>query len=314
MEPKEFVSVIIPLYNNENFICDAIKSSIDLPEVVEVIVIDDCSTDNSVSKVHSINNPKLKVHKFSQNKGVSVARNYGVKLAESEFIAFLDSDDYFLKNRFEGELDTFTENQDIDALYHCTGSDENSGTEIDRNLQTLDKSYTPKDLHKVLLGTVERTGFFSIDSVTFRKQIFSTHQFDPEIKIGEDTYFFIDSSIFYNYVAGDLVIPRSRYRTHDKNTSVKLSSRFHSDRSIFYKKLHHKFRESPLLKKREKDIILAYYAYNSFAHLSISKKIFFYIRHLFQHPRLNLVKRFHYYSLISFLSSFEFLNIRAKRP
>jgi glycosyltransferase involved in cell wall biosynthesis len=96
-------SVVIPAYNSENFVERAVKSVINQTvSADELIVVDDGSTDSTASIVEKIaqSNPQVKLIK-QQNKLVGAARNNGIKHAESEFIAFLDSDDEYLPDFLE---------------------------------------------------------------------------------------------------------------------------------------------------------------------------------------------------------------------
>lgn len=89
--PRGAVSVIIPCFNRENYIGDAIDSALRQGPDIEVVVIDDGSTDNSWSVIASYG-PRVKREK-QQNLGASAARNRGIRLAKGRWIQFLDSDD-----------------------------------------------------------------------------------------------------------------------------------------------------------------------------------------------------------------------------
>lgn len=95
-------SIIIPLYNKENFIECTINSVLNQTyKFFEIIIIDDGSKDNSLVKVQNINDERIRI--FSKkNEGVSIARNYGSQFANYDFLIFLDADDYwepaFLEN------------------------------------------------------------------------------------------------------------------------------------------------------------------------------------------------------------------------
>lgn len=97
------LSIIIPVYNCEKFIEKAIESLIDQKfRDVEIIIIDDGSTDNSLSVCRELEKKYNFVIVYSQeNKGPGSARNYGIKIAKGEYITFLDSDDYIPKNTFK---------------------------------------------------------------------------------------------------------------------------------------------------------------------------------------------------------------------
>ncbi|MGO5315120.1 glycosyltransferase [Bilifractor sp. LCP21S3_A7] len=95
---KNIVSIIIPVYNIENYIVKCIKSVVTQSyNNLEIIVVDDGSTDNSIQKIKQIKDNRIKIfHK--ENGGLSSARNFGLKKAIGEYIFFLDGDDYLDKN------------------------------------------------------------------------------------------------------------------------------------------------------------------------------------------------------------------------
>ncbi|MBI9062304.1 MAG: glycosyltransferase family 2 protein [Marinilabiliaceae bacterium] len=93
-----FLSVVIPLYNKEKDIESTLKSVFDQTfKDFEIVVVNDGSTDNSLALVEKIKDPRLKIYSIS-NGGLSYARNYGVKQASGEHIAFLDADDIWYAN------------------------------------------------------------------------------------------------------------------------------------------------------------------------------------------------------------------------
>lgn len=98
---QPLISIIIPAYNAESFISDAIRSVLAQDEQrYEILVIDDGSTDKTIEVVHAITDQRLRLLQQSSNQGASAARNRGLKEARGEYLAFLDADDswspYFL--------------------------------------------------------------------------------------------------------------------------------------------------------------------------------------------------------------------------
>ena len=96
------VSIIIPAYNTEQYIAKAISSALaQTLEDIEVIVVDDCSKDNTVEIVKGFTDPRVKLLLNSQNMGAGGARNKAIQAAKGEWIAVLDSDDWYAPQRLE---------------------------------------------------------------------------------------------------------------------------------------------------------------------------------------------------------------------
>ena len=109
------VSVIIPTYNRENFISECVQSV--LAQTVparEIIVVDDGSTDGTYNILSDFGFNSISTQKtvlryfFQENRGVSAARNLGIREARSEFIALLDSDDLWLKSKLDRQAVSYT--------------------------------------------------------------------------------------------------------------------------------------------------------------------------------------------------------------
>ncbi|MFC6267286.1 glycosyltransferase family 2 protein [Frigoriflavimonas asaccharolytica] len=116
------ISVIIPLFNAEKTIVAALESVLNQTfglENFEIFVINDGSTDSSKNLVETFinKNPEAKISFLHQeNKGVSAARNAGLKICNGEYIAFLDADDIWFPEKTSKQMDVFTENLEIDFL------------------------------------------------------------------------------------------------------------------------------------------------------------------------------------------------------
>jgi len=98
------VSVIIPTYNRANFLIDAVESVIAQSyQDFELLVIDDGSTDNTKQLLTSYKK-RIRYH-FQENRGVSSARNLGMQLTSGQYVAFLDSDDHWLPQKLEKQIE-----------------------------------------------------------------------------------------------------------------------------------------------------------------------------------------------------------------
>ncbi|OUM70368.1 glycosyltransferase family 2 protein [Piromyces sp. E2] len=109
------VSIIIPVYNTENYLKRSLESVVNQTlKEIEIILIDDASTDNSLNILNQYKNMdnRIKVFHNNENKGVSYSRNVGIENSTGEFIGFMDSDDYIDERYFE-YLYSLSENNDI---------------------------------------------------------------------------------------------------------------------------------------------------------------------------------------------------------
>lgn len=112
------VTVVIPAYNAERYLREAIDSVLRQSwQSLECIVVDDGSTDTTPDVVASFTDDRLHYHR-KQNEGtVSAARNRGLELASGEFIAFLDSDDVWLPNKLETQIGRLLARPDLGVVY-----------------------------------------------------------------------------------------------------------------------------------------------------------------------------------------------------
>jgi glycosyltransferase involved in cell wall biosynthesis len=104
------ISVIVPNYNNEKYIEQCLSSIINQSyRPIEIIVVDDCSTDNSVEIIKSFvseHNSLIVPVFLDRNRGVSYARNKGVNLAKYQYITYIDADDFYTDcNKLRNEMD-----------------------------------------------------------------------------------------------------------------------------------------------------------------------------------------------------------------
>ena len=94
------VSVIIPTYNRAKIVTKAIDSVLaQTYKDFEIVVVDDGSIDNTKEVIHNFKNRVIRYTRNRENRGQAYARNKGVKIAKGEYIAFLDSDDFWLPNK-----------------------------------------------------------------------------------------------------------------------------------------------------------------------------------------------------------------------
>ena len=119
------VSVITPVYNAEKFLRQAVFSALALEEVGEIILIEDNSPDGALKVCQELEaeheRVKLFRHPNGENRGASASRNLGIKVANCEYISFLDADDFFAPDRFSHTKKIFSEKPGADGVYEAIG-------------------------------------------------------------------------------------------------------------------------------------------------------------------------------------------------
>ena len=106
------VSIIIPMYNREKTIKMAVESILEQTcQDFELIIVDDCSTDNTDEVVASIKDERIRYLKNERNSGAAVSRNRALREAKGRWIAFLDSDDLWMPEKLEKQI-SFMEKND----------------------------------------------------------------------------------------------------------------------------------------------------------------------------------------------------------
>lgn len=127
MKDYGLVSIIIPCYNSAEFIAGTIESIINQTYTNwEMIITDDCSTDNSCRVIESYQekDPRIKLLRFKENSGAGVARNNSINNAAGRFIAFCDSDDKWHPRKLELQLEFMTINECAFSFTACDLFDE----------------------------------------------------------------------------------------------------------------------------------------------------------------------------------------------
>ncbi len=218
------ISIIIPVYNAFPFIEKAITSALQQPEVLEVLVVNDGSTDGSDEILQSIASTTTRVtllfHPQRINKGRSASRNLGLQHARGTYIAFLDADDYYLENRFSGDLPIFESQLDCDGVYNAIGvhfyRDATVEQQQELALYTITERIKPQDLFENLL--LGGKGHFSIDGLTLKRSLIDkVGFFNTHLVVGEDTDYMWRMALVANLYAGSIENPVAIRGVHDAN-------------------------------------------------------------------------------------------------
>ena len=245
--PTFKVSIIIPLYNREKFITRAVESSIYLPQAGEIIIVDDGSTDKSLNIALELARkyPIVKVlqHPDKKNHGRSAARNLGIKNAKYEYISFLDSDDWYLPNRFESEETIFTHNQDVEGVYGITSSEyENQAAEnkflekYESGISKIDDNTIPEELYKTYLFS--NRGRYTTDAIVLKKTVFDKVGYFPiNMSFCEDTHLWCRIAAKCRLLSNNNPAPIATRYVHFENTILNSDDCFQQSFETLYQTL-----------------------------------------------------------------------------
>lgn len=211
MSGRPTVSVVIPCYNGAGFLGEALASVLaQTHPVLEVILVDDGSTDDSAEIAAAFGSPVRVLRQ--PNRGESVARNRGVRESRGEWIAFLDADDAWLPERLAAQ---FAQCPADAVALHCNliffGA-ENYTTRIEE---------TPADLRYSLAELCCRNWFHTPSAVIVRRDV--CPPFQEQVRYGEDLLFFLEM-----VQAGPVslcAVPLVRYRQHALAQSSRAETR-----------------------------------------------------------------------------------------
>ena len=121
------VSIIMPSWNTGKFITESIQSIINQTyENWELLIVDDCSTDNTDEVVGAFNDSRIKYFKNEHNSGAALTRNRAMREAQGEWIAFLDSDDLWSPDKLEKQIQFMTDNGYVFSYHEYEKIDEAS--------------------------------------------------------------------------------------------------------------------------------------------------------------------------------------------
>jgi glycosyltransferase involved in cell wall biosynthesis len=205
---QPLVSVIIPVYNGERYLAEAIESVLaQTYRPIEVIVVNDGSTDGSADIAQSY---KIR-YIYQPNQGVAVARNAGIAAARGDLIAFLDQDDLWAPNKLSVQVDYLLKHPRVDYVIAKQRIFLESGTVL------------PSWLKSELLEN-KQSGFLP-GTLVARKTVFERiGNFDSAYKVGSDAdWFFRAKDTSVPLAILDQVLLRKRVHSDNESYQASLS-------------------------------------------------------------------------------------------
>jgi len=189
------VSVIIPTYNRAQLVNRAMQSVLNQTyEDFELIVVDDCSTDNTPEVVSNIGDKRIKYVRHTTNKGASASRNTGIRAARGELIGFLDSDDEWLPEKLQKQVNRF------DSASVNVGLVYGGYVVVDDDTNTVVKEVYPDKRGYVFKDVLKMAGPTNPLTPLVRKECFDkVGFFDEDMRFGEDWEMWVRISQHYEF-------------------------------------------------------------------------------------------------------------------
>ena len=208
---KPLISIIIPMFNAENYIHHNLESILNQDySNFEVIIVNDGSTDSSLNIIKSFNDNRIKIYN-KINEGTSIARNYGIKHAKGEYLFFIDADDYIEQatlSKYTNIINDYNPDLIINGFYSGT---QNYSSEV---LFYMDDKYykNKKEIKDNLVILYKNNLLYNVWNKLFKKDIVIENNIRfKDINFGEDMIFVQDylkhcnnvynlKDCFYHYI------------------------------------------------------------------------------------------------------------------
>jgi glycosyltransferase involved in cell wall biosynthesis len=207
------VSVIIPTYNRDTYLLEAITSVVGQTYTnIEILVIDDGSSVNYAEAI--CKGFKECKYFYKTNGGLSSARNYGISRANGTYIAFLDDDDFWKKSKIEKQVSVMESKPTIDLVHSSALVVDENGKETGKTIGASQEKAFKRS------GNVfwDALGVWVVKSPTplIRKTVFTPDMlFDESIKVGEDLDFY--QRLFFKHEVFYINEPLAFYRDFESN-------------------------------------------------------------------------------------------------
>lgn len=191
-------SVIIPLYNKTNYVEKTIESVLRQSfEDYEIIVVDDCSTDDGFSKVGKFDDSRIKLFRHARNKGLSATRNTAISNAKGSIIALLDADDIWKPEHLENIF--ILKNKYAKATIYGTNWIQKIGNTFLEPIRNI-----PSEPEHLFIDDFWNASLYEPlvcpSSLAFKKEVINRiGGFDELIQVGEDTDFLIRTNLKYGF-------------------------------------------------------------------------------------------------------------------
>jgi glycosyltransferase involved in cell wall biosynthesis len=205
---NKLISVILPVYNSEKYISEAIQSVLDQTySNFELLVFDDGSTDNTLSIINDFQDDRIKIFTSDKNYGIVHQLNKGIDNSNGQYIARMDADDISYPDRFQKQIDCLNTNPHIDVM----------GTfakKIGEDAGLIEYKYNKPEQISFLLNFY---CYMLHPTVMMRKRIFSKCKYSSDYPLAEDYGLWCQINNGSNlYILDEVLLD---YRIHNEQTN-----------------------------------------------------------------------------------------------
>lgn len=190
---RSIMTVIMPVYNRGNLLSKSVESVLNQSFLdFELLLIDDCSTDNTWEIINSYKDPRVKVFKLPFNSGAAAARNLGITKSSGNFVSFLDSDDTFEENFLKISLETLQKTaNNVGFMW--------TGRNIINKKGAHQQTWKPTGTSSYLVFLKDiRIGTGA--GITLKREVFDKcGKFNEDLPAAEDTEFFFRISQHFDF-------------------------------------------------------------------------------------------------------------------
>lgn len=240
------VSVIIPVWNAEKYLEQAVDSALRQPETGEVILVEDGSSDSSLQICVALRAASDKIrllrHADRGNHGAGASRNLGITNASFDFIAFLDADDFFLPGRFSTADEIFRQDPVVEGVYEAIGThfQDNEAEHrwfsgVSWTLTTMTARVPPEQLFESQ-WPIGSDGFCATGGWVLKRSLFDKTGLFDNLRLHQDTVMFVKFAAAGKMVAGRLDEPVAMRRVHDHNRhlAVRPAKEYYSNQILMW--------------------------------------------------------------------------------
>jgi glycosyltransferase involved in cell wall biosynthesis len=210
--PEVTVSILMPVYNGEQYLSEAIESALaQTYKNFELLVVNDGSTDNSVDVIRPFLKDSRVIYIQQKNAGVAAARNTAIKQATGKYLGFLDQDDIWLNNKLEVQVAALEQDENIALVY-------SNQDFIDAYSNKIDYDWITGGASGYCFGALFKKNWISVLTVLIRKTVIDEiGPFNEQLPGTDDYEIWLRVTLKYpiRFIDQSLAL----YRFHDNNVS-----------------------------------------------------------------------------------------------